>query len=211
MDEYFRFPSFEPSAGGPLSADIFMFKGIKHNYLFDLGANKQALEFIRSIENPVAIISHFHADHCANARVLLEEGWPFEEFYAGKKTCDSLKVNDLGTVVNESLVIDDGIHLEIIPMPSCHAKGSLMVKFGRCLFVGDGLYGGNIPSEGFRYGYNAGVLLEEIRELEKVDCDFFVTSHTGDKREKKEVLDKLRMIYSLRDGNSPYIIWEEGI
>ena len=183
-----------PSSDNPLSSDIFLIKGASVNYVFDTGASSEAKEFLDSIPDKVVILSHFHQDHSANAKSIT-----FRCLYGGKKTCDYLKI---GTAVQDRIVLEEG--LEISPLITCHAKGSLMLNLNHeYLFVGDALCGCALPDG--RYGYNAGMLLSTIRELEKEDFENAVESHSGKIIPKSQVLGNLRTLYAKRNGNNPYI------
>lgn len=185
---YERFPSSE----NPLSADIFVIG----NYIFDTGASDEAKAFLNSIPNKIIVISHFHADHSTNVRRV-----DFDKLYGGKKTCDYLKT---GIVVSERLILDETLNIQIAPLTSCHAKGSLMMNLNNeYLFVGDSLCGCSLPDG--QYGFNAGMLLSTIRELEKENFKNAVVSHSGDLIPKDAVLRHLKEIYNRRDGNNPYI------
>ena len=173
-----------PSVREPvLSADVFLIRGEKYNYLFDVGASDEALEFLQQLDNRVAIISHFHADHSTNLRRI-----GFEKVYEGK--------------LDDMVCIDDGVHLEISPITSCHCKGSLMLRFGVYLLVGDSLYSTTVQG---RPAYNVQKLSCTIKELEKESALYVVQSHNPKPIPMTQAIGFLKEIYSKRDKNSPYI------
>lgn len=182
-----------PSSDNPLSSDLFVIRGKKHNYVFDCGANEEAVEFLKKIENKVVVISHFHQDHTSNVCKT-----DFISLYGGKKTCNYLHT---GTVVSEKTELEEGI--EVILLTNCHSKDSLVLNLNNeYLFVGDSFCGCLTPQG---YGYNAGVLLETVRELESIDFRYAVISHSGEVVEKNRAVERLKSIYSQRTGNNPYI------
>lgn len=173
-----------PSVCEPvLSADIFLIRGEKNNYFFDVGASDEALEFIESIKNRVAIISHFHADHSSNLKRL-----SFDAVYQGK--------------IEKEIVIDDGVHLEIAPITSSHSKGSLMLRYRDYLLVGDSLYSTSVQN---RAAYNVQKLASTIAELEKEKATYIVQSHNPSRILRQEAILFLKDIYKKRDKNCPYI------
>ena len=139
----------------PLSADVVAVRGDSAWWIFDVGACDMAVDFINalprnpvnesasrsSLENsesiaPVAIplkknivISHFHRDHLlnvvrhCNGEVLLD----FDTLYVGShasKVVGAMREREKVTVA-APLSFDDGMHIEILPIPNSHAKGSL--------------------------------------------------------------------------------------
>ena len=187
-----------PMSTDPLSADVFIIHGQRCTYFIDCGSCDAALDFILSVDGSRnLVLTHFHADHSDNMK-RFREG-TFETVYGGKKTIERI---GCGTIVNTELELEEGIR--IIPITNCHAKGSLAVELdGEYLFTGDALCGCDTPQG---YGYNAGMLLSTIRELEKCKAKYIVPSHSTQIRPKDEVLTELRKIYSERKGNDPYII-----
>ncbi len=169
------------------------------------------------------VISHFHRDHFFNLPRV-----HFDNLYVGRETfrhCDET-IRALGTrgcsrsssssvtVVESPLQFDDGIRVQIMPIPNSHAKGSLVFVVGDApargssdapsrgvrdsiAFLGDSTYptvGHNGPDS-----YNAQLLLEQIRFLKSLDAKSFIMSHRRFlPREKDTVIQFLEGIYEHR-------------
>ena len=155
------------------------------------------------------ILSHFHGDHVGSiGRVT------FETVYAGPimgkyyryfvKDYEKGRDAEKYRAVTEPVRISDGIELEIYPMPSSHAKGSVLVQVnGEYILLGDGLYS---RSKERKAVYNVQLLKEQIRLLEKLPGDKVFLSH--EKRPvkaKKSMIKFLEKIYEKREKNNPYI------
>ncbi len=181
----------------PLSADVFIIPGEKSNWFFDVGSSRDHLEGVLAVNDPrTIVISHFHPDHMGNLPEI-----PREELYVGRNT---YKYTGTGTVVEKELTVEDGHSFRIMPFPSTHAKGSLALEVdGTYLFTGDGL---DATMKNGAAVFNAGLLLEDIRLLERLDAKYVIQSHYEKFCvPKEEVLSELKEIYSLRQENSPYI------
>ncbi len=199
------------------------------------------------------VISHFHRDHFFNLSRI-----HFDNLYVGRETfrhCDetirALVVRDASrgascdrsprsqsfsssvTVVESPLQFDDGIRVQIMPIPSSHAKGSLMLTVSDAApargsgdaptrgavdatsrdvytasdsiaFLGDSTY----PTVG--HGgpdfYNVQLLYQQIQFLRGCSAQRFVMSH---RRlvpwEKESVLQLLESYYSQRQPNKNVI------
>ena len=194
MSDYFVLPGQDD----PLSSDVFTIQGRNTTFIFDAGASDIAADYINGIEgDKILVISHFHQDHTANVGRL--QG--IKAIYGGRKTCDHIKT---GTVVNEKLGLLDGVAIDVMPLTSCHAKGSLMMCLNSTwLFVGDAMCPCSTP---LGEGWNAGMLLSTIREIGSVDAQWVIPSHTGEVLSKDEAVARLKSVYAKRDGNNPYII-----
>ncbi len=178
-----------------LSSDVFIFKGEKNNYVYDVGNGGDALKRLNEIENKIAIISHFHHDHIMNI-----DKCKWVEVYGGRLT----KICILqGTVIEDELIINDGITLRAYYLRNSHAKDFLVLECGDYLFLSDSIYCTVI--DGKRV-YNATLLKEQIDALEKSNAKYFVVSH-DDKLiyTKNEIIDKLKSIYKRRNPKLPYI------
>lgn len=180
----------------PLSADIGMIEGDKFLWLFDLGADASAADFLNDIEKPKnAVISHFHPDHMGNLEQI-----SLCEVYLGANT---FKYTHRGNIIENDVFIDDGIGIHLFPLPSSHAKGSLGMETGDFAFLGDAAY--STMKQG-RVCYNASVLKEEIAVLKNLSAKYFLISHDEKFiKPKEEVIAELEEIYSKRDPKESYI------
>lgn len=106
--------------------------------------------------------------------------------------------------VRERIRISDGVRIEIIPMPSTHAKGCLaMMVDDEYLFMGDASYG--MRKDG-SVVFNAQLLKEEIELLESLPADKLLLSHERRfVRPKEVVLRQMKAVYVKREKSSPYI------
>ena len=191
--------SYIPATNTPLSADVCFIECTHKVYIFDVGSNQESLNEINNlIKEKTVILSHFHQDHCNNIKKLLPV-----EIYLGKKTFDYVKS---GKIINEKIMIKDGITLEIIPIPSTHSKGSLVLNCNyEYLFVGDALYMTTIDNKKV---YNVQLLKETIESLKRINTKFILLSH--DEKfiyTKEEVIKELEEYYSKRIQNNPYIYY----
>ncbi len=185
-----------PSSKDPLSSDVFLIQGKEYNYIFDVGACEEARNWIQTIEKRTLILSHFHGDHSGNM-----PHFPNDPVFLGKKTAE--KVGH-GNIVRETQLIHDGMQLEIIPLPSVHAKDSLALNVNhKYLLVGDALYGANIQG---RHGYNVSVLYDTIRCLSSIEAEFVLKSHDSQLiYSMKEEIQRLETIYQQKIPGQPYI------
>lgn len=176
-----------PASEQPLSAEVYLIQGREHTYLFDVGNNLQSLHVIQSLPNPpIAILSHHHADHTGNALKT-----NFENIFVGEFTREKL---GFGTVVTQPLTIDDGIFMEIIPCPSVHTSGSLILNVNReyCL-IGD-LFFCKPP-------VSKELARRMVDVLARVDTRFFVVSHSGTENifDKKTLLLELKKEFEMEE------------
>ena len=180
-----RFIEYLPASEEPLSADVYFLAGERYCYLFDVGSSVEALEAIRAVEKEkVVILSHFHRDHTGNVEKL-----DFAKLYVGDLTAKKLGT---GTVVGEPVVIRDGIVLEILPCPSPHTGGSLIVNVNHeYTLIADLFYA--------RPPVDREVAEKMIRTLETVDTRFFVISHGGEENlfGRERFLEQLRDYFAL--------------
>ncbi|MBQ6699699.1 MAG: MBL fold metallo-hydrolase [Oscillospiraceae bacterium] len=188
--------SYIKATENPLSADIGMVLGDEYLWLFDIGADKAALEEVLKIQKPKKlVISHFHPDHTGNFEHAV-----FEETFVGANT---FKYTYAGTIVEKDVFIDDGIKIHIFPLPSSHAKGSVGMEAGEYAFLGDATYA---TAKQGRVCYNASVLKEEIAVLKKLSAKYFLISHDEKYVQKKEkIIAELEEIYSKCDPKESYI------
>lgn len=181
----------------PLSADVFFVQGREYTYIVDVGSNDASYEAIKSIPKKKIIITHFHADHGENLRRL---NLPDEDLYVGDYTA---KYYGGGTVIKEPMHIEDGVFIDILPLPSSHAKGSLTVIVNKfVILLGDGCYSNN-------KGYNVSLLHDLIKILKAAEFTTAIKSHESKEYTKKELIEELEEIYSMREKNNPYISLEK--
>lgn len=182
-----------PSSREPLSSDVFLIETGGNPVLFDVGNGTAALSADLSVPEPFVILSHFHADHIGNADALS----PLR-LYLTKETQKHTKP---GTVVTEPLSIANGVTVH--PFPNSHAKGSLALRAGSLLFIGDALYPREMNGKAC---YNTGLLKEEIELIKKLNPSQVVVSHR-----RRPVINAsaavafLEKIYRMRDPIETYI------
>ena len=196
--------SFITGTKDPLSSDVAIIRCDSRICFFDVGAGEEALAYINSVsEDRLFIISHFHRDHIANAHQIDSKA-----FLGGKRSISHI---GKGTVLTEKTVIDDGVHLEILPYPNSHCKDSLILTVDGCYtFIGDALGPQLING---RQQFNTQLLKTDIDILSSLETLFIVSSHEMDRPiPVKDAIDRLRQIYSSRDPSSAYIpvnFWED--
>ncbi len=190
--------SYIPQEESPLSSDIVIVRGDSGMFIFDVGNNDRATEYLNSISAyKTVILSHFHSDHTAKLEDTI-----YDELYVGSRTYKSVRA---GVTVNAPVILEDGVKIEIIPIPSTHAKGSLaLVVDDEIVFTGDATY--SMWKDG-KVLYNAQLLKEEIDLLEKIKAEKCFLSHgSGKIRSKHCVLTLLKNIYTKRTKDDPYIV-----
>ncbi|MBO4617765.1 MAG: MBL fold metallo-hydrolase [Lachnospiraceae bacterium] len=177
----------------PLSADVYIIKGDKHTYIVDVGHSEEALETLKSIPNKKIIITHFHADHMGNLKALAPND---NDLYVGDYTA---KYYGGGTVIKEPIHLEDGVIIDIFPLPSSHAKGCLTIAVNKnCILLGDGCYS-NIK------GYNVSVTFDMIKTLKNIEFSTAIKSHDDTLYTKDELITELETIYSQKEKDKPYI------
>lgn len=211
-----------PASSNPLSADVGIVYGRERVYLYDVGANEYSMNYINSIDKKKSVIlSHFHQDHMGNIGLI-----NCDTVYGGRESIKHLPDNivregimhtadSIGEVqsicVTEKEHIEDGISIEIIPLPSTHAKGSLaMCVNEEYTFLGDATYTAMIKGQ---VCYNAQLLKSEMEVLDSIKSRYFLLSHDEQfVYEKQEIIDSLKKIYDSRDKSksklSNYILME---
>lgn len=200
-----QFISYLPSQESPLSCDIIFIQTKDATIIFDVGASEQAVEAINSYKGDrVIILSHFHPDHISNLSKI-----QYSKLYASKNT---LKYVTKGTEQNitpvtSSITISNTPLVQIMELPSSHAKGCLMMICGEYAFVGDGVY--SKPVRG-KHSYNAQLLQQMIKTLESIDVKYICLDHDKKFILPKPVIIKLyKDIYSRYDGKNPVIDVED--
>lgn len=196
-----------PASEAPLSADVFFIEAGSVVYIYDVGSSAAARERIEAVkQKKIAVLSHFHADHTANAAELT-----FEALYAGRET---LRHTGCGIPVDGEILLEESVPIRLVPLPSSHAKDCVVLCYGtEYAFCGDAVYaaGKKFPAKGteayaVKRVYNSQKLKAMLEALKRLDAKYLVLSH--DKRlvyPKEEVIRPLEMIYKRRDKNSAYI------
>ena len=185
--------SYIKASKEPLSADVFIIEGEEYVYLYDVGANAESLEYIRSLEKPVKVIlSHFHPDHTKNLSEISAN-----IIYGGRATKKYFPDIE---AVTEKISISDGLKLDIIPLPASHAKGTLLLLVNsQYAFIGDAIYPGYRNGEKY---YNPSILYEEIKTLKELNAEYIVSSHRHNPIARgNEVILCLERIY--KEGGLP--------
>lgn len=173
-----------------LSSDVFLIKGDKDNYLFDVGCDKDLLKEINLDDIKYVFISHFHEDH-----IGLLPYFDTSKIYLSNYSYKKLK---LGNIIS-NLVIDDGIHIEIKQISSPHEKGSLIVILNNEItLLGDAIYQSS-------RGYNVSLLYNLIKELKSIETKYFIISHKVRLIKKDVLILYLENLLSKKQKNEDYI------
>ena len=192
--------SYIKASTEPLSSDVIMIEGDEYSYVFDVGNNEEVAEYLNALpKKKKIVISHFHQDHTGNmGRVL------FDIVYVGKGTEKYLEEAMPHQILCEPVSIQDGVELEIYPVPNSHAKGSLVLMVDKeYLFLGDSLYS---KVQDDKYVYNAQLLKEEIELLKHLSAETVFSSHEVRPLKRKDgVVRFLEQIYVKREAGEPYI------
>lgn len=125
-----------------ICAQIGIIQGKKESLLIDAGASCAQINLLKEkieskeLNNNISkcIITHFHPDHIKNLEILNNL-----EVIGSKNTSRYTRVD---TLINKNTTLDLGdISVEIIPLPSIHAKGSLCIYIPvyKIMFIGDSL------------------------------------------------------------------------
>lgn len=201
--------SYIPASENPLSADVILIEGEEYLYVYDVGNNEQVAEYLNTIpQKKKIVLSHFHPDHVGNiGRVFFEAvyaGTAMEKYYSSYVKDYKEKANETYVKVTQPVEIADGVELCIYPVPSSHAKGSLLLQVnGEYILLGDALYP-QIKAEKQRY--NVQLLKEEMELLENLSGDKLFLSHeTRPVKSKKSMIKYLSMVYEKRKKDNPYI------
>ena len=218
----------------PLSADVVVVRGDSAWWIFDVGACDMAVDFINALPRVLVdarvgenaanldscsdasvplqkniVISHFHRDHLlnvvrhCNGEVLLD----FDTLYVGSHA--SKVVGELGgrekVTVTTPLSFDDGVKIQILPIPNSHAKGSLALVVDDYVFLGDATY--PMVGHGKPDVYNVQILEQQIKMLKSLNASHFCLSHKrGLVRDKSSVIQFLESVLARRQKNENYIV-----
>lgn len=212
----------------PLSADVVAVRGDSAWWIFDVGACDEAAQFINELprilvdnsanlakrDNGVrlaknVVISHFHRDHLLNVQRMCggEISLDINALYVGAYTSKTFgEIEGVAkNVVMEPLAFDDGVQIQILPMPNSHAKGSLALIVDDYVFLGDATY--PMVGHGAPDVYNVQILGEQIKLLKSLKPTRFCLSHKrGLVRDKTSVIQFLESVYARRQKNENYIV-----
>lgn len=202
----------------PLSADVVAVRGDSAWWIFDVGACDEAVDFINALpRNPEdssarfkknIVISHFHRDHLLNLVRFVqgEVSLDFDAIYVGAYTSKTFGEIEgvVKNVVMEPVSFDDGVKIQILPIPNSHAKGSLALIVDDYVFLGDATY--PMVGHGTPDVYNVQILGEQIKLLKSLKSTRFCLSHKrGLVRDKDSVIQFLESVYARRRKNENYI------
>ena len=209
--------SYIPACDKPLSSDIGIVRGDSRIYLFDVGSTLQDLNYLYSLpDDKVIVISHFHGDHTwwlgthrpGDSELGAEDNISpcyerpkYSRLFVSKQTA---KYSNGGEIVTEPVIIEDGVKIEIAPMPSSHSKGTLvLIVDDELIFLADAAYSAKDSNGAF---YNAQLLQEEIAFLESIPASKVFLSHEKRPvRPKEVILRQLRMVLEKWDKKGPQI------
>ena len=215
----------------PLSADVVAVRGDSAWWIFDVGACDEAVDFINALQRssessthldtseciknatvPLKkniVISHFHRDHLLNVvrHCNGEVSLDFDTLYVGShasKVVGEMSGREKITVTSP-LSFDDGVHIEILPIPNSHAKGSLALIADDYVFLGDATY--PMVGHGEPDVYNVQILEQQIKLLKSLNASRFCLSHKrGLVRDKSSVIQFLESVLARRQKNENYIV-----
>ncbi len=217
----------------PLSADVIAVRGDSAWWIFDVGACDEAAQFINALSRiPVdrdagenatnifvcnsatrlaknIVISHFHRDHLLNVQRMCSDeiSLDIDALYVGAYTSKTFgEIEGVAkNVVMEPLAFEDGMQIQILPMPNSHAKGSLALIVDDYVFLGDATY--PMVGHGAPDVYNVQILGEQIKLLKSLKPTRFCLSHKrGLVRDKTSVIQFLESVYARRQKNENYIV-----
>ena len=155
------------------------------------------------------VISHFHRDHLLNVQRMCggEISLDIDALYVGAYTSKTFgEIEGVAkNVVMEPLAFDDGVQIQILPMPNSHAKGSLALIVDDYVFLGDATY--PMVGHGSPDVYNVQILDQQIKMLKSLNASRFCLSHKrGLVRDKTSVIQFLESVYARRQKNENYIV-----
>ena len=172
------------------------------------GANLAACNNAARLAKNV-VISHFHRDHLLNVQRMCggEISLDIDALYVGAYTSKTFgEIEGVAkNVVMEPLALDDGVQIQILPMPNSHAKGSLALIVDDFVFLGDATY--PMVGHGAPDVYNVQILGEQIKLLKSLTPSRFCLSHKrGLVRDKTSVIQFFELVYARRQKNENYIV-----
>ena len=140
--------------------------------------------------------------HCSG-----EVSLDFDTLYVGShasKVVGEMSGREKITVTSP-LSFDDGVHIEILPIPNSHAKGSLALIADDYVFLGDATY--PMVGHGEPDVYNVQILEQQIKLLKSLNASRFCLSHKrGLVRDKSSVIQFLESVLARRQKNENYIV-----
>ena len=170
-----------PATNDPLSADVYMIEGDRYCYIYDVGNNDESQYYINKInKEKIVILSHYHKDHVGNIERI-----NYHELYVGNETNSTI---GKGNIVEDVLIINDGIKIEIIHCPSPHTEGSLIINIENEFTLIADLYF-------TRPSFDKEKAMKMIQCLKSIDTQYFVVSH----QEDANVISKEELIVELLD------------
>ena len=183
-------------------------EGDTTNPVDENGANLAACNNAARLAKNV-VISHFHRDHLLNVQRMCggEISLDIDALYVGAYTSKTFgEIEGVAkNVVMEPLACDDGVQIQILPMPNSHAKGSLALIVDECVVLGDATY--PMVGHGAPDVYNVQILGEQIKLLKTLSASRFCLSHKrGLVRDKTSVIQFLESVYARRQKNENYIV-----
>lgn len=183
--------SYLPATEEPFSCDIGFVKTDDCTWIFDVGVGEAAAQAINAVQGKKKIVlSHFHPDHITNLPLV-----SYDELYVSKNT---QKYTHCGTILETAA---DFGSVRILPMPSCHAKGCLVLLAGDYAFLGDGAF---CKMKGTEHVYNVQILGDMVKFLDSLECKYFCLSHEQlFVQHKRAVMAIYHEIYSRRNKLKP--------
>lgn len=189
--------SYLPSTRNPLSCEIVFIKGTDCTWIFDTGLSREAAEEINRIEGKKkVVISHWHPDHTMNLAKI-----KYDELYVSKNT---KKYTWRGTVIEKDTDFGD---VQVILLPSSHAKGCLCLLCGDYAFMGDGTYSKERKGN---HTYNVQLLQSEIEVLERIPCRYVCLDHDPVFiQERSDLIVLHKTIFDRKEEGNPVISVED--
>lgn len=170
-----------PATNDPLSADVYIIDGDKCNYIYDVGNNEISLQHINQAgKEKIVILSHYHKDHTGNVDKI-----QYRDLYVGKQTREVIVK---GTVIADILTIHDGVKIDVIPCPSPHTEGSLIVTVDNEYTLIADLYF-------TRPHFDKDKATQMLEFIKNINTKYFVISH----QENDKIVNKDRLIAELSD------------
>ena len=182
-----------------MSSDVVFIKTEKFNMDFDVGTSVESMNEINEIKGTKNIVlSHFHLDHIANIHKV-----NFDNLFVSANT---KRYTSKGTIVKSKIVFENE-QIEILEVPSSHAKGCLCLVFADYAFMGDSTYCKEVIGN---HTYNVQLLKAEIDFLESLNCKYVCLSHDIHFVQSREKLIELhKSIYERRKATEPTISVED--
>lgn len=206
--------SYLKSQTEPLSADVIRINGDENVWIFDVGNSNEAFEKIKAIEGHKNIVlSHFHADHVGNVGRLMEAAGDeitlFVSRQTQKYTQKYTQTREGAEILVESeMLLNDGIDIRIVPMPSSHSKGCLVLEVdGEYAFLGDSAYP---MQKDEKRVYNVQKLKEQMNVVNGLQASKLYLSHEERPVIAQKAIAKfLESVYEKRNSQDVYIELKE--